>query len=62
MAAAAGYYHPGMNLSILTTMFLLLLVGCGYYFGGPAIGGSGIALILLTCLIVYLMGGFRAKT
>jgi hypothetical protein len=51
-----------MNLSILTTMFLLLLVGCGYYFGGPAIGGSGIALILLTCLIVYLMGGFRAKT
>jgi len=33
----------------------------GFYFGGPAIGGSGIGLILLICLIIYFMGGFRTK-
>jgi hypothetical protein len=27
--------------------------------GGPAIGGGGIGLILVICLIVYCMGGFR---
>jgi hypothetical protein len=31
----------------------------GFYFGGPAIGGSGIGLIPLICLVVYFMGGFR---
>jgi hypothetical protein len=36
-----------------------LFGGGGFYFGGPVIGGSGLGLILLICLIVFLMGGFR---
>ena len=39
---------------------LLLLFGSGgFYFGGPVIGGSGLGLILMVCLIVWIMGGFR---
>jgi hypothetical protein len=32
------------------------------YLGGPAIGGGGFGLILLVCLVIYLMGGFRTKS
>jgi hypothetical protein len=28
---------------------------------GPMYGGGGVGLILLICLIVFLMGGFRRK-
>jgi hypothetical protein len=49
----------GMNM-LLILLVLLLLVGDGFYFGGPVIGG-GIGLILLTCLIIYIMGGFRSS-
>lgn len=50
-----------MNLLLLMVVLLLLFGGGGFYFGGPAIGGGGVGLILLVCLIVFLMGGFRAK-
>jgi len=33
--------------------------GGGFYLGGPAIGGGGLGLILLVCIVIYLMGGFR---
>ena len=44
-------------------MVVLLLVfgGGGFYFGGPVIGGSGLGLVLLICLIVFLAGGFRSS-
>jgi hypothetical protein len=51
-----------MNPFLLIIIFLLLFGGGGFYIGGPMIGGSGIGLILLICLIVYLMGGLRTKS
>ena len=39
-----------------------LFGGGGFYLGGPAIGGGGVGLILLVCLVIFLMGGFRAKS
>ncbi len=59
-AAAEGYLSP-MNLLILLLVLFLLFGGGGFYFGGPAIGGGAIGLVLLICLIVYLMGGWRTK-
>jgi hypothetical protein len=41
-------------------VLMLLFGGGGFYFGGPVIGGSGVGLILLICLIAYFMGGFRS--
>ncbi len=61
-SAQAECYRAGMNVLLLIIVFLLLFGGGGFYFGGPVIGGGGVGLILLICLIVYLMGGFRAKT
>lgn len=40
---------------------LLLFGGGGFYFGGPAVGGSGLGLILLICLVIFLAGGFRTR-
>jgi hypothetical protein len=40
-------------------VLVLLFGGGGFYLGGPVIGGSGLGLILLICLAIYLMGGFR---
>ena len=37
-------------------VLLLLFGGGGFYFGGPVIGGSGLGLILLICLVIYLAG------
>lgn len=51
----------GVNLILLILVLLLLFGGGGFYFGGPAYGGGGLGLVLLICLIVYLMGGFRSK-
>ena len=50
-----------MNPLILIVILLLLFGGGGFYFGGPVYGGSGLGLILLVCLIIYLMGGFRTR-
>ena len=48
-----------MNILLVLIVLLLLFGGGGFYFGGPVIGGSGIGLILLICLIVFLTGEFR---
>jgi hypothetical protein len=50
-----------MNILLLMVVLLLLFGGGGFYFGGPVIGGSGLGLILLICLAVYLLGGFRPR-
>ncbi|MGA2028470.1 MAG: DUF3309 domain-containing protein [Verrucomicrobiota bacterium] len=49
-----------MNILLLVVVLLLLFGGGGFYFGGPVIGGSGLGLILLICLVIYCMGGFRS--
>ncbi len=51
-----------MNLLLLVVVLLLLFGGGGFYFGGPVIGGSGLGLILLICLVAYILGGFRSKS
>ncbi|MFZ1072270.1 MAG: DUF3309 domain-containing protein [Verrucomicrobiia bacterium] len=43
-------------------VLLLLFGGGGFYFGGPIIGGSGLGLILLICLVIYALGGFRTRS
>ena len=48
-----------MNILLLLVVLLLLFGGGGFYFGGPVYGGSGLGLIVLICLIVFLTGGFR---
>ena len=58
---AAAWYLATMNLIVLVLILFLLFGGGGFYFGGPIIGGSGLGLVLLICLIIYFMGGFRAK-
>lgn len=60
-AGSAETYHIGMNLLLVLIVLLLLFGGGGFYFGGPVIGGSGLGLVLLICLVIYLFGGFRTK-
>ena len=55
-------YSASVNLLLLIVVLLLLFGGGGFYFGGPAIGGSGLGLVLLICLVLYLVGGFRPKS
>ena len=50
-----------MNTLLILVVLLLLLGGGGFYFGGPVIGGSGLGLVLLICLIVWIAGGFRSS-
>ena len=50
-----------MNTLLLIIVLLLLFGGGGFYLGGPVYGGSGLGLVLLICLIIYLMGGFRTR-
>jgi hypothetical protein len=50
-----------MNPLLLILIVLLLFGGGGFYLGGPVIGGSGLGLILVVCLIVYCFGGFRSR-
>ena len=54
-------YHNVVNPLLLIIILLLLFGGGGFYLGGPAFGGGGIGLILLVCLIIYLLGGFRSR-
>jgi hypothetical protein len=62
MATVAVICHlTGMNILLLIVVLLLLFGGGGFYFGGPVIGGSGLGLILLICLIIFLAGGFRGS-
>ena len=55
-------YLFGMNILLLVVVLLLLFGGGGFYFGGPVIGGSGLGLVLVICLVVYLLGGFRPRS
>lgn len=57
----AARYHSAVNPLLLIIILLLLFGGGGFFFGGPAFGGGAIGLVLLICLIVYLMGGFRTR-
>jgi hypothetical protein len=54
-------YLVGMNILLLMVVLLLLFGGGGFYFGGPVIGGSGLGLVLLICLVIFFMGGFRSS-
>jgi hypothetical protein len=62
VASIGTWYGVPMNTLLLIIVLLLLFGGGGFYFGGPMIGGSGLGLILLICLIVFIMGGFRTKS
>jgi hypothetical protein len=55
-----GCYLLSMNPLLLILILLLLFGGGGFYFGGPVVGGSGLGLILLIALVIYLMGGLRS--
>jgi hypothetical protein len=56
----AAVCHLGvMSLLVPLLIALVLFGGGGFYFGGPIKGGIGIGVILLTCLFVYIAGGFR---
>ena len=50
-----------LNTLLILVVLLLLFGGGGFYFGGPVIGGSGLGLVLLICLVIYFMGGFRTR-
>jgi hypothetical protein len=52
-------YFIHINTLLLIVVLLLLFGGGGFYFGGPVIGGSGLGLILLICLVIYFMGEVR---
>ena len=54
-------HPPTMNLLFFTLGLLLLFGGGGFYLAGPAIGGEVVGMILLIGVIVYWVGGFRAK-
>jgi hypothetical protein len=51
-----------MNILLPVVILLLLFAGGGFYFGSPVIGGSGLGLILLIFLIIWVMDGFRRKS
>jgi hypothetical protein len=48
-----------MNILLILVVLLLLFGGGWFYFGGPVIGVSGLGLVLLICLVIFLAGGFR---
>ena len=60
-AVATDCYLAAMNPLLLIIILILLFGGGGFYIGGPVYGGSGLGLILLICLIIYFMGGFRTR-
>jgi len=55
-------YASSVNLILLLIVLLLLFGGGGFYIGGPAIGGGGIGLVLMVCLVIFLTSGFRSKS
>ena len=57
----AFVYSVGMNPILLILVLLLLFGGGGFYLGGPVYGGGGVGLILVICLIMFCLGGFRSK-
>lgn len=61
LAGAYEVYSEGMPILLLILILILVFGGGGYYWGGPTYGGGGLGLILVICLVIYLMGGFRRK-
>jgi len=55
-------YIADMSPILLILILLLLFGGGGFYLGGPVFGGGGLGLILLICLVIYFMGGFRTNS
>jgi hypothetical protein len=54
-------YTSGMNLILIIVVLLLLLDGGGFYYGGPVYGGSGLGLVLLILLILWLTGNLGRR-
>jgi hypothetical protein len=52
---------PSMNFLILAVLLLLFFGGCGFYLGGPWLGGSGIGLIFVIILGFLFVGSLRGK-
>ena len=50
IASAKGYDYPAAMNPLLLIIVLILLFG-----------GGGIGLILLICLVIYLLGGWRPR-
>lgn len=50
-----------MNIVIILLVLLLLFGGGGFYYGGPAFGGTGLGLVALIAVIIFLAGGFRGR-
>jgi len=50
-----------MNLLFVLVVLLLLFGGGGFYFGGSIVGGTGLGLILLLCVMVACTGNVRKK-
>ena len=50
-----------MNIIIFILVLFLLFGGGGFYFGFPVIGGSILGLVLLICIVIYFIGGFRGS-
>jgi hypothetical protein len=50
-----------MNIVVLLIVLLLVFGGGGFYLGGPLIGGSGLGLILLVCLVLFLTGNLGRR-
>jgi hypothetical protein len=50
-----------MNFLILAVLLLLFFGGCGFYLGGPWLGGSGIGLIFVIILGFLFVGSLRGK-
>jgi hypothetical protein len=49
--------------ALLFVVALLLMFGWGgFYLGGPVVAASGLALVLMLCVLLYVMGGLRTKT
>jgi hypothetical protein len=51
---------PTRDILLLMVVLLLLFGGGGFYFGGSVIGGSRLGLILVICLVIDCLGGFRS--
>jgi hypothetical protein len=51
---------PTRDILLLMVVRLRLFGGGGFCFAGLVIGGSGLGLILVICLVIYCPGGFRS--
>jgi len=50
-----------MNFLFLAVLLLLFFGGCGFYLGGPWLGGSGAGIIFVIILGFLFAGRLRQK-